>query len=98
LSCGAHPASGSPPDAKSPRRGRQRKRRDRESAAVILFLQTTLNGLVLGGIYSLAAVGFSLIFGVTGIVNLTHGIFVVAGAYGAMLLYREVGLDPLLAV
>ena len=32
------------------------------------------------------------------IVNLTHGIFVIAGAYGALLLYRELGLDPLLAV
>jgi branched-chain amino acid transport system permease protein len=65
---------------------------------MILFLQTTLNGLVLGGLYSLAAVGFSLVFGVMGIVNLTHGIFVIAGAYGALLLYRELGLDPLLAV
>lgn len=63
-----------------------------------LFLQTTLNGLVLGGIYSLAAVGFSLVFGVLGIVNLTHGIFVVAGAYGALLLFGEFGIDPLLAM
>ena len=45
---------------------------------MILFLQTTLNGLVLGGLYALAAVGFSLVFGVLGIVNLTHGIFVIA--------------------
>ncbi|WP_339949721.1 branched-chain amino acid ABC transporter permease [uncultured Albimonas sp.] len=63
-----------------------------------LFLQTTINGLVLGGIYSLAAVGFSLIFGVIGIVNLTHGIFVVAGAYIAMLLFSVAGIDPLLAI
>lgn len=63
-----------------------------------LFLQTTLNGLVLGGIYSLSAVGFSLIFGVMGIVNLTHGIFVIAGAYGALVLYGALGLDPLLAI
>lgn len=63
-----------------------------------LFLQTTLNGLVLGGIYSLAAVGFSLIFGVMGIVNLTHGIFVIAGAYGAFVLWDLAGLDPLLAI
>lgn len=63
-----------------------------------LFLQTTLNGLVVGGIYSLAAVGFSLIFGVLGIVNLTHGVFVVAGAYGALLLSNALGLDPVLSV
>ncbi|WEX09794.1 branched-chain amino acid ABC transporter permease [Chelativorans sp. AA-79] len=63
-----------------------------------LFLQTVLNGLVLGGIYSLAAVGFSLVFGVLGIVNLTHGIFVVAGAYGALFLFARMGIDPLLAI
>lgn len=63
-----------------------------------LFLQTTINGLVLGGIYSLAAVGFSLIFGVIGIVNLTHGIFVVAGAYLAMILFDAAGVDPLLGI
>ena len=65
---------------------------------MILFLQTTLNGLVLGGLYSLAAVGFSLIFGVLGIVNLTHGVFVVAGAFGALVLYNQLGIDPLIAV
>lgn len=64
----------------------------------MMFLQTTLNGLVLGGIYSLAAIGFSLVFGVLGIVNLTHGIFVVTGAYFAMTLHRELGLDPLLSI
>ena len=63
-----------------------------------LFLQTTLNGLMLGGIFALAAVGFSLIFGVIGIVNLTHGVFVIAGAYLALLFFTELGLDPLLSI
>lgn len=62
-----------------------------------LFLQTTLNGLVLGGVYSLAAVGFSLIFGALGIVNLTHGVFVVAGAYAALVLFSGFGVDPFVA-
>jgi branched-chain amino acid transport system permease protein len=64
----------------------------------MLFVQTTLNGVVLGGIYSLAAVGFSLVFGVLGIVNLTHGIFVIAGAYAALMLYRRFGLDPVVSM
>ncbi|MFN3364433.1 MAG: branched-chain amino acid ABC transporter permease [Allorhizobium sp.] len=63
----------------------------------MLVFQTALNGLVLGGVYSLAAVGFSLIFGALGIVNLTHGIFVICGAYGAMLLFHGLGIDPFLA-
>lgn len=65
---------------------------------MMLFLQTTLNGLVLGGLFSLAAVGFSLVFGVMGIVNLTHGVFVIAGAYGALVLYSQFGIDPLLSI
>lgn len=64
----------------------------------MLFLQTVLNGLVVGGIYSLAAVGFSLIFGVMGIVNLTHGVFVIAGAYGALMLWTGFGLDPVVSI
>ena len=63
----------------------------------MLIIQTALNGLVLGGVYSLAAVGFSLIFGALGIVNLTHGIFVICGAYAAMVLFHVFGIDPFLA-
>jgi branched-chain amino acid transport system permease protein len=63
-----------------------------------VLLQTFLDGLMLGGVYSFAAVGFSLIFGVMGIVNLTHGIFVVAGGYIAFVLWHHVGLDPMLAI
>ena len=62
------------------------------------LLQTLLDGLMLGGVDSFAAVGFSLIFGVMGIVNLSHGIFVVAGAYIALVLWQHAGVDPLLAI
>lgn len=64
----------------------------------MLFLQTIINGIVLGGLYALAAVGFSLVFGVMGIVNITHGIFIVAGAYGALLLWNMAGIDPLISL
>src|SRR5206468_7001107 len=46
-----------------------------------LIAQTLADGLVLGGIYALAAVGFSLIFGVLHVINLSHGILVLLGAY-----------------
>jgi branched-chain amino acid transport system permease protein len=64
----------------------------------MLAIQTFVDGLILGGIYSLSAVGFSLIFGVLGIVNLAHGIFVVMGAYFAVAMRQRLGLDPLLAI
>lgn len=63
-----------------------------------LFFQTLVDGLILGGIFSLSAVGFSLIFGVLGVVNLAHGIFVLLGAYIGVALKQEMGIDPLAAI
>jgi branched-chain amino acid transport system permease protein len=59
------------------------------------FLQATVYGLLQGGLYGLVGVGFSMVWGVTNIVNLTHGVFVVAGAYVAWELNAVFGLDPL---
>lgn len=53
---------------------------------------------MLGGVFALGAVGFSLIFGVLGIVNLTHGVFVVIGAYLGYVAWKTLGMDPLLAI
>jgi len=63
-----------------------------------LLLQTLVDGLILGGIFSLSAVGFSLIFGVLGIVNLAHGVFILGGAYLGLALKTWLGLDPLAAI
>jgi branched-chain amino acid transport system permease protein len=63
-----------------------------------LVLQTLADGLVLGGIYALAAVGFSLIFGVLQVANLSHGVLVLSGAYMALVLSHALAIDPLLAI
>ena len=64
----------------------------------MLALQTIIDGLVLGGLYALAAVGFSLIFGVLGVVNLSHGAIVLIGAYLTWFAWHMTGLDPLLCI
>ena len=64
----------------------------------MLTLQTIADGLVLGGLYALAAVGFSLIFGVLSVVNLSHGVLVLIGGYLAWFLWHGLGLDPVLAI
>ncbi|MFN6951195.1 MAG: branched-chain amino acid ABC transporter permease [Albidovulum sp.] len=64
----------------------------------MLSLQTLADGLVLGGLFSLAAVGFSLLFGVLGVVNLSHGAFVLIGGYAAWSIWYFAGIDPLLAL
>ena len=64
----------------------------------MLAVQTLVDGLVLGGLYALSAVGFSLIFGVMGVVNLSHGALVMLGAYLTWFIWHGTGLDPLLAI
>src|SRR5258705_84507 len=59
---------------------------------MILVVQTLIDGLVLGGIYALSAVGFSLIFGVMHVVNLSHGVMVLMAAYLSFFLWRALGL------
>jgi hypothetical protein len=56
-----------------------------------LILPQVANGLVLGGLYVLIAIGLSIIFGLLGIVNFAHGTFFTLGAYFALTLYRALG-------
>ena len=49
-----------------------------------LFLQQTLNGLIVGSIYSLIAIGLTMIFGVMKISNFAHGDYAMVGAYTAV--------------
>jgi branched-chain amino acid transport system permease protein len=56
-----------------------------------------LSGLLFGGVYSLMAVGLTLIFGVMRVVNFAHGDMMVWGMYLAFLLSTKAGLDPYLS-
>jgi branched-chain amino acid transport system permease protein len=58
------------------------------------FVQATIYGLLQGGLLALVAVGFSLVWGVMNVVNLSHGALVLMGAYVALELREWIGLDP----
>ncbi len=60
----------------------------------MLYLQVLINGLLLGGLYSCIAAGFSLVWGVLNVINMLHGSFVVLGAYLAYFAYTLLGLHP----
>ncbi|MGH3436089.1 MAG: branched-chain amino acid ABC transporter permease [Sciscionella sp.] len=62
------------------------------------FLQATLYGLLQGGLYALAALGFSLVWGVMNVINVAQGSFVIIGAYIAWELANEAGIDPFLGM
>ena len=61
-----------------------------------LIAQGLLSGLLFGGVYSLMAVGLTLIFGVMRVVNFAHGDMMVWGMYLAWLLATRAGVDPYL--
>jgi len=61
-----------------------------------LFAQQIVNSLVLGSIYTLIALGFTLIFGVAKLLHMAHGGVLLMGAYVAMTLTLGLGF-PLLA-
>jgi branched-chain amino acid transport system permease protein len=57
-----------------------------------------VGGLLLGGLYALAAVGLNLIFGVMRVINVAHGEFLMLGAYVAYFLWASFRLNPLIAL
>ncbi|RTZ48068.1 branched-chain amino acid ABC transporter permease [Candidimonas sp. SYP-B2681] len=63
-----------------------------------LLAQILVNGILLGGLYAVMALGLALVWGVLNIVNLAHGAFIMVGAYVSWLLYMNVGIDPFLGL
>jgi branched-chain amino acid transport system permease protein len=61
-----------------------------------LVAQGLVSGVLFGGVYSLMAVGLTLIFGVMRVVNFAHGDMMVWGMYLAFVLATRVGIDPYL--
>jgi branched-chain amino acid transport system permease protein len=59
-----------------------------------LVVQGVVSGLLFGGVYSLMAVGLTLIFGVMRVVNFAHGDMMVWGMYLAYILATRAGVDP----
>jgi branched-chain amino acid transport system permease protein len=57
-----------------------------------------INGLMIGGVYALLAVGFSLIFGVARIINLAHTAFYMLAAYLIFTFTSNVGLNVYLSI
>src|SRR5512147_1235063 len=59
---------------------------------------SSIDGLMLGFIYGLAAMGLTLIFGVMRVINLAHGPVIMLGMYAVYVLTTQLGLNPYLAI
>jgi branched-chain amino acid transport system permease protein len=62
------------------------------------LLQVIINGILLGGVYALFAIGMNIIFGVLRVINLAHGELMMLGAYVTYFLYAEADINPLLTL
>ena len=62
------------------------------------ILGIIINGLLIGGIYALIAMGFSLQYGVARVLNLAHGEFIMFAAFASLSLYTLFGINPLISV
>lgn len=58
------------------------------------FLQALAQGLLIGSTYGLLALGMGLIYGVSGVVNFSHGDFISLGMFMCLALYSALSLDP----
>ena len=63
-----------------------------------LLAQILVNGILLGGLYAVMALGLALVWGVLNIVNLAHGAFIMLGGYASWYLYIDAHIDPFLGL
>jgi branched-chain amino acid transport system permease protein len=64
---------------------------------VLTLTQAVINGMLIGGVYALIAVGLTLVFGIMDIVNFAQSEFLMMGMFFAYILSRLFGLDPILS-
>ena len=66
-----------------------------------IFIQQVINGLVLGCVYAIVAIGYTMVYGILQLINFAHGALVMIGAmvaYTAISLLAGSGLPPLVVV
>ena len=61
------------------------------------FVQQFLNGLTLGAIYALIALGYTMVYGVMRLINFAHGDVYMLGAYAGMFASGWFGINQFLA-
>ena len=65
---------------------------------MITFLDIVIAGLLMGGIYAIIAVGLSLQYGVARVFNISHGEFIMLGAFGTWILFSLYKVNPIVSL
>ena len=65
---------------------------------MMVFLQSVLSGLLVGGVYALIGIGLTIIFGVMRVINFAHGDLLMLGMYATWIVFTALGLDPFASI
>jgi len=57
-----------------------------------------INALLIGGLYALMGIGFSLQWGISGIINLSYGAMVILGSYLSLTMFDFLNIDPFISI
>lgn len=62
------------------------------------FISYLINGLSLGSVYAIIALGYTMVYGIAKMLNFAHGDVIMVGAYVALVCMTKAGLSPILGV
>jgi branched-chain amino acid transport system permease protein len=66
--------------------------------STILLIQSLIGGIIMGAVYALLGVGFSLTWGVMRVINIAHAAFGLLGAFIAYTFLKQWGIDPVVSL
>lgn len=62
------------------------------------FLSNLINGISLGSVYAIIALGYTMVYGIAKMLNFAHGDVIMVGAYVVFIFTQTLGLNPLLSI
>lgn len=62
------------------------------------FISYLINGISLGSVYAIIALGYTMVYGIAKMLNFAHGDVIMVGSYVVLTLVTAMGLDPMLAI
>ena len=65
---------------------------------IMSFISYLINGLSLGSVYAIIALGYTMVYGIAKMLNFAHGDIIMVGAYIALMSMTQVGMPPFAAV